>query len=729
VASKAKTLGGGGTRQLRRAWLGLLVAGAIGVGASGGCSGSEAASDDNEPTGPRPCESDKECRTADQLCDTTRHTCVDCLDAADCDGVADCTDGRCVPYVPCVTVRDCPVELVCNEETGRCVECLSDADCLNGLVCGGNRCRDGCTSDTECMTGVCDPGGYCVDCVTDENCPAGYCTATECSPRVCEPGTSRCLAGGVATCTPRGDAYSDPVLCSETCTESGSSASCGGGSGGTGGTGGSSAEGGEAGNPATGGSGGVSGGVGGASGGSGGAQGGTGGASGGSGGASGGAGGASGGSGGASGGTGGAGGSGGMVTECTAGGPTTLTGVVHGPSGVRPVYNAIVYVPRENPGALPAAPTCDRCGSTPLGAPIATTLTDANGAFRLENVPAGTDVSVVVQIGKWRRQLTVPTVPECAETAIPPEDTRLPRSLAEGDLPRIAVATGQSDAFECALRRFGIADNEFTTDTGTGSVHLYAGGEASGDGQGTTSFSTDLGGATFPNVSTLWGNPAKLGTYDMMILDCEGSQFADLKSPYVANVVNYTTAGGRLLLGHTQFYWLNHAAEFENTATYIGIGEDPPSPSVATVDDTFPKGAAFRDWLTAVGASTTSGQLDVYGSSHSVSAVTAPTQRWVYLPQNPNDSNLDPSIQYMTFNTPPAAAPVDQCGRIGFVDMHVKESSPLGGGDDSDPNKPFPTGCAATGMTSQLMALEFLLFDLGSCIQPDTAAPAPPPTG
>jgi hypothetical protein len=48
------------------------------------------AGDDEDPHA-RPCDSDKECRATDQLCDLTRHTCMACLDATDCDGAADST--------------------------------------------------------------------------------------------------------------------------------------------------------------------------------------------------------------------------------------------------------------------------------------------------------------------------------------------------------------------------------------------------------------------------------------------------------------------------------------------------------------------------------------------------------------------------------------------------------------------------------------------------------------
>jgi hypothetical protein len=39
----------------------------------------------------------------------------------------------------------------------------------------------------------------------------------------------------------------------------------------------------------------------------------------------------------------------------------------------------------------------------------------------------------------------------------------------------------------------------------------------------------------------------------------------------------------------------------------------------------------------------------------------------------------------------------------------------------------FPTGCKLRDLTPQEKSLEFMIFDLSSCLQSDTAVPAPPP--
>ena len=413
-----------------------------------------------------------------------------------------------------------------------------------------------------------------------------------------------------------------------------------------------------------------------------------------------------------------------MVPKCTGAAKTTMSGTVYDPAGKVPLYNATVYIPNAPLDAVPEGVSCDKCNATLSGKPIATALSDTKGHFVLENVPAGPNIPLVIQVGKWRRQVMIPNVAACVDTAITDANlTRLPRTQAEGHMPKIALTTGGSDAIECFLRKTGIADSEFTTEAGTGRVNLFVGGEpgATGNGKGTAGFSAALGGANFPDATTLWASPTKLQTYDILLMSCEGSQYAPVKKPYVNNIKGYADAGGRLFNGHLHFYWLrNGPAPWPATAQYIGVDPvDPPSPAMGTIDTTFPKGMALADWLVNVGGSVAAGQIQLYGAKHSVDGVTPPTQRWI---------SIGADTEYLTFNTPVEAAPAAQCGRVVETDIHVKDVPPAQNGkDDSDPSKPFPSGCLSTTTSAQEKALEFLFFDLSACVLPDNAVPVPPP--
>ena len=61
-------------------------------------------------------------------------------------------------------------------------------------------------------------------------------------------------------------------------------------------------------------------------------------------------------------------------------------------------------------------------------------------------------------------------------------------------------------------------------------------------------------------------------------------------------------------------------------------------------------------------------------------------------------------------------------------DLHVSASAAAGMPSDSG-KQPFPSGCVTTNLTPQEKALEFMLFDLSSCVMPDDKPPSTPDVG
>jgi hypothetical protein len=396
---------------------------------------------------------------------------------------------------------------------------------------------------------------------------------------------------------------------------------------------------------------------------------------------------------------------------CPGGAKTTITGKVYIPNGTLPLYNVTVYVPNAPVEPITHGASCNRCDSKLSGEPIVTALTDVTGQFVLEDVPVGADIPLVIQIGKWRRQITIPNVAQCTDNPLTdPNLTRLPRDKSEGDLPLLALTTGDADALECLLRKIGIADSEFSTEAGDGSVHLYAGMESGHEG--TNRYTAPFGGENFTDAEAFWSTEANLRKYDIVLLSCEGTEDPNNKSTAARqNMKSYLDAGGRVFASHWHNFWVEEGpAPFPTAANFDH--RDDPSPGDATIDTTFAKGQALADWLFNVGGSPTKGLIRIQAPQATVTTVNR-AQRWIY-----NDSWN--AVQYMTQNTPMEVPEEQQCGRLVLSDIHVSS------GDKSNEDLPYPEGCTTTDLTPEEMALIFMLFDLSACVTTDRVPPPIP---
>jgi N-acetylneuraminic acid mutarotase len=197
--------------------------------------------------------------------------------------------------------------------------------------------------------------------------------------------------------------------------------------------------------------------------------------------------------------------------RCPGGGTTSLSGTVYAPNGVDPIPDAIVYVPNAPITPFSSSVSCDNCAQA-SGSPLVGQTTGVDGTFRLTNVPVGSNIPLVVQLGHWRRQVTIPTVSQCANTVLPASMTRLPRNQGEGDIPKQAFVTGKVDALECVLRKIGVDDSEFTNPLGNGRIHLYAVSGSSG-----TVYGTFKGGVGPSAASAL--TPSGTTEWDYRLLD------------------------------------------------------------------------------------------------------------------------------------------------------------------------------------------------------------------
>lgn len=367
---------------------------------------------------------------------------------------------------------------------------------------------------------------------------------------------------------------------------------------------------------------------------------------------------------------------------------TTLSGTVYAPNGVDPLPGVLVYIPNAPVDALPAGATC-RNGGTPPSAPLVQTITGVDGKFKVPNMPVGTNIPLVIQAGKWRRQAVIPNVAACTNTAISTVQTRFPRNHGEGDIPHFAVVTGSVDAAECVLRKVGIDDAEFSASSGTGRIHIFTGAGSPG---------ASMPGSA--SETTLEASAATLGNYDMVMLPCQGDAYPQTPAAQ-QNLVDYANAGGRVTATHFEYTWLYNVVPFSATTTWIPNTFPSPNNQIGYINQSVPDGLQLAQWLFMVNASTTQGQIPLQIIRHDFDGVVAPSESWVSV----NDVTLgNIPVQY-SFDTPVGTVPANQCGRVEFLDYHVENISAAGA-------MTFPAECGPGAMTAQEKLIEYLMFDL-----------------
>ncbi len=410
--------------------------------------------------------------------------------------------------------------------------------------------------------------------------------------------------------------------------------------------------------------------------------------------------------------------------NCSNGKETTITGKVYDPAGKNPLYNISVYVPND-PGKLAeitsGTNTCMPC--MPISDYVALTQTAPDGSFTLTGVPSG-NIPLVLQVGKWRRLITVANVASCATTHIPDSGSgqaRLPRNQKEGSMPEMALLTGGLDDLGCFMNRMGIDTGEYSAPGRGGRLDIYQGlGNALGGGQANgPGLSNGKAGDCTTTSCPLWASKKSFEAYDIVLLACEGDTYdADARvdgginfGGTATNVTpggkqamhDWLNEGGKVFATHFHYTWFaNGPTDFRNVANWLG-------PSVGNqniqgaIDTSFAKGQAFQTWLKGVGALGAGGLLSMTGVATSVFGVNAQTgHRWIY-------DNANGLPKYLSFETPiGGTGGVDSyyCGKAVFTDLHA------GGAPMGD----VPGSCMASALSEQEKALEFLFFDLASCV-------------
>jgi hypothetical protein len=450
-------------------------------------------------------------------------------------------------------------------------------------------------------------------------------------------------------------------------------------------------------------------------------------------------------------------------STCPAGTTTTLTGTVRAglqegatswvPANTTPdpVPGVLVYVPQAPLAPFDSDPNnpqvqCQQCGADVSGSPLVETMTAFDGTFTLTNVPvsksasAGDKIPVVIQLGRWRRQFAF-TV-SCGANPVP--DLNMPSKASEGDIPLSAISTGSYDSIECVLLKMGVAQTEFMSyatwsgeaASGTapkqGRVHIYTSTQASTEG-----FSIGPGAVLAPqeDETVLMGagndaGPAN-GTYmkyDQILLPCWGDAFTKTGAE-LGDLIDYGNAGGRFFATHYSYSWLHGNGVLEGTAQW-----DPKANQNNT--DPFPTGQPFTgnvalnvpasnpglfvEWLNHVGALSNGNPtgsppaaptVTIDSGRHDVDKVLGQSSEWIDgTDPAPPSAAKSQMLLHFTFDMP--IGQTSQCGHAIYSDFHVNGTQSNG--------MTFPNECDKNALTAQERILEYMIWDLASCV------PGPP---
>lgn len=437
-------------------------------------------------------------------------------------------------------------------------------------------------------------------------------------------------------------------------------------------------------------------------------------------------------------------------TSCPTSSQTTLSGKVFDPAGLNPLYDVVVFIPKiaaALPAITPGTHSCNTCDVS-IGDYVAATTTDATGSFTLPGVPTGMGVPVTVQIGKWRRTVSVNIPTSCSNTAVPDGTLRLPAKQSEGDLPQMAVLTGGCDDLGCFMKGMGIDPSEFSAPHAGGRLDVYqgvgmGGGGGFAGGGGGAGVAATLSNGTAGNCTNascpLWASKGSFESYDIVLLSCECAENRQTKPAASQQALHdWLGEGGKVFASHYHYTWFRDspAADFQGVANWGNQGNNDTAQVAAgagnpyDVDTSFPKGATFGQWLGVVKALNSPGpppDILLNPVADSVVSVNSPTLRWIYAQKGA------PDVKYLSFGTPIGGAPPppdagpesgpQYCGKAVFTDLHT-------GGSLESTVASIPDGCTGKGLSDQQKALEFLFFDLSACVSNTPGAPTlpPPPT-
>jgi len=364
---------------------------------------------------------------------------------------------------------------------------------------------------------------------------------------------------------------------------------------------------------------------------------------------------------------------------------TTLAGTAFAPNGTDPVSAPEISVWDHQPQALPRGVACETCGAVTTDTPLATTTGATNGVFSLSLDSLKKAATLFVTVGKGRFRKVLANVPiSCGANNLTAGQSSLPKSSAEGDVPKIAISSGNKDHLEKVVSAMGITEFDCVK------------GLPPGSSSETCTSGTTLG--------ALLSDPNALAGYGLLFIACAPNDEYEPGSGTApaggaANLKNWVTQGGKLVVTDDSYDYVEQlfpdAIDFQGTAGTPGNPQPTNTAEIGTAATSLTAtitDATLLAWLQLFPNTVTNGAVTVQGFLSKWAVQRAPGMGTDVIAHGAASWTGGSGDVPLT-----SRFVVNGCGRVIFSSYH--------------------TDSGGTGLLPQERILEYLMLEVAVCTQ------------
>lgn len=258
-----------------------------------------------------------------------------------------------------------------------------------------------------------------------------------------------------------------------------------------------------------------------------------------------------------------------------AGDSTTLSGTAVAPNGTDPISGAEISVWDHVPAPLGRGVVCESCTAEVSDKPLLTAIAAADGTFSLslDTLKKRANYIVTVKKARFRRVLPGVNLEACGATVLTPAQAALPKNTTEGDVPKIAISSGNRDHLEKVVDAMGITGYD-----------CFKGLPAS------STTDTCMASRT---LGDLVSNPNLLDQYGLLFVSCAVSNpFSPMSQDdsRAKNLRAWVERGGKLVVTDDSYDFVEQtfpdAIDFQGAAAASGRAQAVDAAEVGSAVDT-----------------------------------------------------------------------------------------------------------------------------------------------